>query len=82
MTISSEDEGQLPLDTVQRSVALVPGRTPDTTELGDAGNAMVAVPLTTLHTPAPVNGVVADIVKDGTLHKVWSGPAKAAEGKA
>ena len=52
------------MDTVQRSVALVPGGTPDTSELGDAGDAMVAVPLTTLHTPAPTIGWVADNVKD------------------
>ena len=67
---SSADAGQLPLVTVQRSVALVPSGTPVTTEVGDAGDATTAVPFTTLQMPEPVNAGVADSVKEEPLQIV------------
>ena len=59
--------GQLPLDIVQRRVALLPAETV-TLEVGDDGVEMVAVPLATVQAPVPITGVFAAIVKAEVLH--------------
>ena len=51
--MSSDDEPQLPLVMVQRSVALVPTGMPVMVVVGEPGVVMVAVPLATVHTPVP-----------------------------
>jgi len=61
------EEGQVPLEIVQRITALFPADTV-TIELGDAAFAMEAIPLTTLHAPVPTVGVFAAIVNDELLH--------------
>lgn len=66
-TTSSVDE-QVPLVTVQRSVALVPTGTPDTVVVFDRGLAIVAIPPNTLHVPVPVVGAFAAIVNVPVLH--------------
>ena len=43
---------------------------------------MVAVPLTTVHTPLPVVAVVAVNVVVVELHNTWSTPALAVDGAA
>ncbi len=66
-TTSSEDV-QVPLVVVQRSVALVPAGTPDTDDVGEDALEIVAVPLTTVHIPEPLAGVLPASVKDPLLH--------------
>jgi hypothetical protein len=68
-TTSSEDE-QVPLVIVQRNVAGVPAVTPVTPDVGDDGVVIVAVPLTTLHTPVPEEAVLPARVKAPLLHCV------------
>lgn len=53
---------------VQRSVALVPTGMPVTVEFADVLAAMNAVPDTKVHSPVPVKGEVAAIVKLPLLH--------------
>jgi hypothetical protein len=59
---SSVDTGQMPLEIVQRNVALVPAGTPVMVVVADVGVVIVAVPLTTLHTPVPIVGTLPAIV--------------------
>ena len=59
---------QLPLLTVQRSVALVPEGTPVMVVVRKDAFVIVAVPPTRLHAPTPTVGAVAFIVKDPVLH--------------
>jgi len=65
----------VPLLTVQRNVALVPTGTPVTPLLAAVGAVIVAVPLTTLHTPVPTAGTFPAKVKMPLPHCSWSGPA-------
>ena len=68
---------QDPLVMFQVKTALVPTGTPDTSDVGDDGLEIVAVPLATLQTPRPTNGVFPANVKNPELQFVWAGPAKA-----
>jgi hypothetical protein len=67
-TTSSEEDVQVPLLIVQRNVALVPVGTPVTPDVEEPDEVIVAVPLTTLHAPEPVVGVLPDNVKEPVLH--------------
>src|ERR1044072_1060613 len=60
---------------VHLNVALVPTGTPVTPDVGEEGVVIVAVPVTTLHAPVPVPGVLPASVKLPLLHLLWSGPA-------
>jgi hypothetical protein len=75
-TTVSEDE-QVPFVTVQRRVALVPAGTPVTPDVGEDGVVIVAVPLTTLHAPVPVDGELPANVKEPLLHCSCPRPASA-----
>lgn len=66
-TTSSVDE-QVPFVIVQRKVAEVPAVTAVIPEVGDEGEVIVAVPLTTLHAPVPVVAVLPASVKEPLLH--------------
>jgi hypothetical protein len=66
--ISAVEDEQIPLLTVQRKVAVVPTGTPVTPVFVRFTLVIVAVPLTTLHTPVPTVGVVAANVKLPSLH--------------
>ena len=70
MVTSSVFTGQTPLDTVQRSVTLVPAATPVIVVVGEEGVVMVAVPLTIDQAPVPVAGAVAAMVKEVVLHSI------------
>jgi hypothetical protein len=52
---------------VHLRVALVPTGTPVTVEVADEGVVIVAVPLTTLHTPVPEVAALPARVKDPLL---------------
>jgi hypothetical protein len=64
---TSSVEVQVPLVIVQRKVAEVPAAIPDTVDEAEEALAIVAEPLTTLHTPEPVDAVLPDNVKDPLL---------------
>jgi hypothetical protein len=66
---------QVPFVIVHASVAEVPAVKPVTPEVGEDGVVIVAVPLTTLHTPVPVVAVLPARVKDALSQFVWSLPA-------
>ena len=70
ITTSSEEEVQEPFETVQRKVADAPIANPVTSEVGDAGVVMVAVPEITVHSPVPTVGVFPASVAVEILHKV------------
>ena len=53
---------------VHRSVAGVPAITPVTPEVVELGVVIVAVPLTTLQAPVPVEGVLPARVNEPLLH--------------
>jgi len=57
------------LETVQRNVTLVPAATPVTVVVAEDGVVIVAEPLTIDHTPVPIAGAVAAMVKPEILHK-------------
>ena len=67
---TSSVEVQAPLVIVHLNVALVPTGTPVTPEVLEVGLEIVAVPLTTVHEPVPVVGLLAAIVKLPLLHLV------------
>ena len=69
-TISSLDTVQLPLLMVHLNVALDPTVRPVMVVVGELEVVIVAVPLTTLHAPVPVVGVLPAIVAVVTLHKL------------
>ena len=75
-TTSSVDV-QVPLVVVQRSVALVPTGMPVTVEVAEDGVVIVAVPLTTLHTPVPTLALLPASVKAPLLQLTRSVPAAA-----
>jgi len=75
------EDVQVPLEIVQRSVAVFPAATV-TVDVGDDDAAMVADPLTTDHPPVPVTGVFAAIVKLELLHCVILEPANEVVGLA
>ena len=68
--------------TVHRTVALVPAVIPVTVVVVLLVLVIVAVPLCTLHTPVPVVGATAAIVKVLVLHWVMLSPASAVLGFA
>jgi len=80
--MSSIDTGQTPLDTVHLKVALLPEGTPVTVVVGDEGVVIVAEPLTTDQEPVPIAGLIAVMVKSGSLQFVWLIPAVAVDGGA
>ena len=59
--------------TVHFIVAVVPAVTPVIVVVGEPGVVIVAVPLTSVHTPVPTDGALCVIVKVDVLHKVWLG---------
>lgn len=65
---------------VQRKVAEVPTTKPVTPEVDNVVVVTVAVPLSTLHTPVPIAGVLPANVVVVVLHKFWSAPAAAVVG--
>src|SRR5690606_3778279 len=81
-TTSSEVSVQVPLDIRHRRVAEVPAGTPVTCVRRFVGVTMVAVPLTSSHTPLPTAGLLPAIVNVPSLQFSWSGPATEAEGGA
>ena len=64
---------QSPLVTVHLTVAVVPATNPVTVVVGEEGVVIVALPLISVHTPAPGDGVLCVIVKLPLLHWVWVG---------
>ena len=56
-------------------MALVPAGTPVIVELNELVDAIVAVPLITVHVPVPTTGFVAAIIKLPLPHCEISGPA-------
>ena len=72
----------MPFDIVHLNVALLPAVIPVTAEVAEPGVVIVAVPLTTLHVPVPVVGVLPARVKDELLHWLMSVPALAVVGVA
>jgi len=62
-TTSSVDAAQGAFEIVHLKVALVPTGTPVTPDTGEAGVVIEAVPLTTVHTPVPIVGVLPANVK-------------------
>ncbi len=81
-TISSKVLAQLPLFTVQRTIALLPATIPVMVVVANAGLVIVAVPDSTLQAPVPIAGAVAAIVKILVLHCSISTPASAMLGVA
>ena len=77
MMTSSVAAVQVPFDTVHLNVAVVPATKPVTVVVALVEVVIEAVPLTTVHTPEPINGAVAAIVKVDVLQSVWSMPALA-----
>src|ERR1051325_8008775 len=77
---SSNDEGHVPLLTVQRNV-FAPGASPVTLEAGFDGDVTVPVPPTSVHTPLPTEGVLPASSVDEPLIS-GSGPATAVVGGA
>ncbi len=72
-TVTSSNAEQVPLVTVHFNVTLVPATTPVMVVVGEFRSVMVAVPLTTVHTPVPTDGALCVMVKVDVLHKVWFG---------
>ena len=56
--------------TVHLTVALVPAVTAVIVDVGEPGVVIVAVPLVSVHTPEPTDGVLCVIVKVDVLHNV------------
>ena len=75
ITTSSVAAVHTPFDTVHLNVAVVPEAKPVTVVVLLVDVVIEAVPLTTVHTPEPINGAVAAIVKVEVLHWVISAPA-------
>jgi hypothetical protein len=71
-------EQEAPLVIVHRTTALAPEGTPVTVVVGEAGLVITAVPVTTLHVPAPTVGAVAAMANIPLLHCVILEPATAA----
>jgi hypothetical protein len=76
------DAVHAPLLIVQRNVALEPAGTPVTPEVAEEDELIVAVPLTRLHAPVPVVGLLPASVNEPSLHFDWSVPAFAPVGAA
>jgi len=66
---------QTPLEIVHLRVTLFPEVMLLTVVVLEDGLVILAVPLTTDHWPLPTAGLLAAMVKEEVLHKVWSGPA-------
>ena len=78
MTTVSDDDGQTPLETVQRS-DVFPVEIPLQVDVGEDGFKKLAVPEITVHNPVPVVGVVADnVVLSPQIEKLF--PALAVDG--
>ena len=74
--------GQVPFVVVQINLK-VPATRPFTCEVGFEGEATVAAPESTVHTPLPlVTGVAARFVVEDEAQITWSGPALAGVGCA
>ena len=70
VSTTSSVEVQAPFVIVHLNVAVVPAVTPVTPEVGEVGVVMVADPLTTLHAPVPVAGLLAASVNVLVLHLI------------
>jgi hypothetical protein len=77
---SSVEGGQTPFEIVQRKTYVDPADKPVTAVVAEFGLEIVAVPETTLHTPVPTEGVLAESVADVAPHITWSLPAFAVVG--
>jgi hypothetical protein len=73
MTTSSM-EGVQPAPLIVHLKVAVPAISPVTPDVGLAGVVMVAVPVTTVHAPVPLVGVLPARVAVAA-HTVWSAPA-------
>ncbi len=69
ITTSSVVAVHVPLLIVHCNVVLVPGVKPLMAEVSELGDAMVAVPLTTLHVPIPTPAELALMFVVVTLHR-------------
>lgn len=78
---SSVLEAHAPLLIVQRNTVVVPELIPVIVVVAEALAVMTPLPLTTLHDPVPVVGVLAVNVAVLTLHRLWSAPAFEVVGK-
>ena len=78
MVTSSEEDGHVPFEMVQRKT-FAPVPKPVTPELEEFGDVIVPVPETSVHVPVPTaGGFPASVVEDAQI--VWSGPAEAVVG--
>ena len=74
---SSILEPQKPLLIVHLNTVLVPAVKPVTLVVAELAAVIVHVPLTILHTPVPITGVLPIMFAVDVLHCVWSAPASA-----
>ena len=70
MITSSVEMEQTPFDMVHLKVALVPAARPVTVVVGEDGDVMVAVPVTSDQEPVPTTGALAAIVNVDVLQSV------------
>jgi len=82
ITTSSVEEGQTPLEIVQRKVVEPPIVKPLAVDVGSATTSATPLPKTVDHEPMPVVGVLAANIVVITLHRFWSAPAAATVGLA
>jgi hypothetical protein len=80
MITSLVDGVHIPLEMVQRKV-FAPAPSPVTVVVGLEGVEMVPVPLTSVHSPVPVEGAFPAMVAE-VIHPLWAGPALAVVGAA
>lgn len=78
IVIISEEARHEPLEIVHCKTAEAPIISPVTSDVGEDGVVIVAVPEITVQLPVPVTGVFPARIVVVKLHKFWSGPASAA----
>jgi hypothetical protein len=67
---SSDEDAHAPLLIVHLNVAVVPGTNPVTPDVSEDGVVIVAMPLTTVHTPLPTVAIFPASVAVVVLHNV------------
>jgi hypothetical protein len=82
MVMSSEEDVQVPLVTVQRRVTALPKASPVTAEVAEFIEVTEAAPEITDQVPVPETTGVAASVVEVTLQSTWSVPALAVSGRA
>ena len=81
ISVTSSDElPQYKLLIVHLNTVVLPSVNPVTVVVGDVLSVITALPLTRVHTPVPIAGVLPVIVTVVTLQSAWSTPASAALG--